>query len=301
MKREAAGKSMSLKEFYQNIDQVSGNRFSILRNAIKSFTEKQAAQASAGLAYYALFSIFPLLLVFIAAGSFFLDTTQVFQTVTRFVQQALPISKQAINENLQHILEERGTAGIASILTLLWSASGMFTSLAYNINLAWPHAARRSFLQNRIVGLWMIVGLIGLIILSLALSWITDRLPFMHFEHASSFNLILLRLISGLGSWLMIFLVFLTLYHWIPTPRVKWSATLAGALIASLAWKAVTAGFAWYLGSSFGQYQLVYGSLGAIVAFLFLIYIISLITLFGAHLSAAIEGWEKDKVNAAAV
>jgi uncharacterized BrkB/YihY/UPF0761 family membrane protein len=51
------------------------------------------------------------------------------------------------------------------------------------------------------------------------------------------------------------------------------------------------------LASSFGQYQLIYGSLGAIVAFLFLIYIISLITLFGAHLSAAIEGWEKDQVN----
>jgi membrane protein len=122
----------------------------------------------------------------------------------------------------------------------------------------------------------------------------------MDIAHASSSQLILLRIISAVGSWLMIFLVFLTLYHWIPTLRVKWSATVWGALIASLAWKAVTAGFAWYLGSSFGQYQLVYGSLGAIVAFLFLIYIISLIILFGAHLSAAIESWEKDHVTAAA-
>jgi membrane protein len=70
-------------------------------------------------------------------------------------------------------------------------------------------------------------------------------------------------------------------------------------LIASLAWKTVIAGFSWYLGSRFGQYQLVYGSLGAIVAFLFLMYIISMITLFGAHLSAAIEGWESDRLSAA--
>lgn len=292
---------MSRKEFYQNIDQLSGNRLSILRNALRTFTEKQAAQASAGLAYYALFSIFPLLLVFIAAGSYFLDTTQVFQTVTQFVQQALPISKQAISQNLQEILQQRGTAGIASILTLLWSASGMFTSLAYNINLAWPHASRRNFLQNRLVGLWMIVGLIGLIIFSLTLSWIANRLPFTHSDNNSASIMLGLRLISGLGSWLIIFLVFLTLYRWIPTLRVKWSATIWGALIASLAWKAATGGFAWYLDSSFGQYQLVYGSLGAIVAFLFLIYIISLITLFGAHLSAAIEGWDRDQVNALAV
>jgi membrane protein len=291
---------MNLKELYQNVNHLSGNRFSILEHAIKTFTEKQAAQASAGLAYYSIFSIFPLLLVFIAAGSFFLDSREVFNVVTQFIQQALPISRQIINENLQQILDQRETAGIISILTLLWSASGMFTNLAYNINLAWTRAARRSFLQNRLVGLWMIVGLIALIVLSLILSWITRRLPFMDIAHASPSALILLRLISTFGSWLMIFLVFFTLYHWIPTMRVKWSSTLWGALIASLAWKAVTTSFTWYLDSRFGRYQLVYGSLGAIVAFLFLIYIISFITLFGAHLSAAIEGWERDRVNAVA-
>jgi len=292
---------MRLEKFYQKVDDLSGDRLNILKNAIENFTEKQAAQASAGLAYYALFSIFPLLLVFVAGGSYFLDSEQVFNTVTQFVQQALPISKQAINENLRQVLEARGTAGIFSLLILLWSASGMFTSLAYNINLAWPRASRRNFLQNRLVGLWMIVGLIALIILSLVLSGITSRLPFMKLaDDTSPSHLLFLRLVSAFGSWLIIFLVFLTLYRWIPTLRVKWSASIWGAFIASIAWKAVAAGFAWYLGSSFGQYQLVYGSLGAIVAFLFLIYIISLITLFGAHLSAAIEGWEKDQVTALA-
>ena len=291
---------MNLKEFYKNINQISGNRFSILEHAIKTFTEKQAAQASAGLAYYSIFSIFPLLLVFIAAGSYFIDTNQVFNVVTQFIQEALPISRQVINENLQGILQARGTAGILSILTLLWSASGMFTNLAFNINLAWTRATRRNFLQNRIIGFWMIVGLIGLIVLSLVLSWVTQRLPLMDIAHASPSTLIVLRLLSAFGSWLMIFLVFLTLYHWIPTMRVTWSATLWGALLASLAWKLVTTGFAWYLDSGLGRYQLVYGSLGAIVAFLFLIYVISLITLFGAHLSAAIESWEREKVEAVA-
>jgi membrane protein len=290
---------MSLKEFYHEVNHLGGGYFHILKNAIRTFGEKQAAQASAGLAYYTLFSIFPLLLVFVAGGSYFLDRAQVFSTVTQFIQQALPISRQVINENLQEILEKRGAAGILSILTLLWAASGMFTSLAYNINIAWPRASRRNFLQSRLIGLWMILGLIVLIILSLVLSWITARLPFMNLENASPSDMVLLRLVSGFGSWLMIFLVFFTLYHWIPTLRVKWRATFWGALIASLAWKAVIAGFTWYLDSSFGQYQLVYGSLGAIVAFLFLIYVISLITLFGAHLSAAIEGWEKEQVNMA--
>lgn len=288
---------MKPNEFYSHLNHLSGNRLSILDHAVKSFTEKQAAQASAGLAYYSIFSIFPMMLVFMAAGSYFLDSHQVFNVVTQFIQQALPISRQIINENLQEILDQRGTVGVISILTLLWSASGMFTNLAYNINLAWSRASRRNFIQNRLVGLWMIVGLIGLILLSLILGWLTRRLPIMDIAHASPSDLIIWRIVSALGSWLMIFLVFFTLYHWIPTMHVTWSATLWGALLASLAWKAVTTGFSWYLDSRFGRYQLVYGSLGAIVAFLFLIYIISLITLFGAHLSAAIEGWEREKVN----
>jgi membrane protein len=291
---------MSLKEFYHEVNHLGEDYFHILRNAVRTFVEKQAAQASAGLAYYTLFSIFPLLLVFVAGGSYFLDRTQVFNTVTQFIQQALPISKAVINENLQEILEKRSTAGILSILTLLWSASGMFTSLAYNINIAWPRASRRNFLQSRLVGLWMILGLIALIVVSLVLSWLTRQLPFMNLQDASPTDVVLLRLISGFGSWLLIFLVFFALYQRVPAMRVKWRAAFWGALIASLAWKTVTAGFAWYLNSSFGQYQLVYGSLGAIVAFLFLIYIISLITLFGAHLSAAIAGWEKDNVHAVA-
>jgi membrane protein len=291
---------MRTKDFFESINHLSGDRLSILQTAIKTFTEKQAAQASAGLAYYTFFSIFPLMLAFIAGGSYFLDRHQVFDTVTQFIQQALPISKQIISENLEDILEQRGTAGIVSLLILLWSASGMFTNLAYNINLAWPRARRRNFLQHRLMGLWMIVGLIGMIVLSLVLSWLTARLPFMNLDQDSPLTVVLLRIVSALGSWLMIFLVFLALYRWIPRLRVRWKATLWGALIASLAWKAVSAGFSWYLGSSFGQYQLVYGSLGAIVAFLFLIYIISMITLFGAHLSAAIESWESEKVGLAA-
>ena len=291
---------MHVKDIYENINHISGDRLRILQTAIQTFTEKQAGQASAGLAYYTFFSIFPLMLVFIAGGSYFLDSHQVFNTVTQFIQEALPISRQVINENLEEILEARGAAGIVSLLILLWAASGMFTNLAYNINLAWPRARRRNFLQSRMVGLWMIVGLIGLIALSIVLSWVSARLPFINFDNGSTANLLLLRIFSALGSWLMIFLVFLTLYRWIPTLRIRWRSTFWAALIASLAWKGVTTGFSWYLGSSFGQYQLVYGSLGAIVAFLFLIYIISWITLFGAHLSAAIENWESDRVQAVA-
>ncbi len=288
-----------VKEIYNSINHLSGDRLSILRNAFKTFTEKQAVQASASLAYYTVFSIFPLLIVVIAIGSFFLDSQRVFVNVTQFIQQAIPLSRQVINENLKAVLEARGPVGLIGFITLLWSASGMFTSLAYNINLAWPQAPRRNFFQGRLAGLGIIAGLLILISLSIFLGWLTRAFPVLDIANASLSRLNLFALVSNLGSWLMVFLAFLTLYHWIPTVHVKWKASLWSALTASILWKMVTTSFRWYLSSGLGRYQLVYGALGAIVAFLFLVYIISLITLFGAYLSAAIHKWGQLKNQAA--
>jgi membrane protein len=280
-----------LNEWYQQVNQSSGGRLEILKNALKTFSESRASQAAASLAYYAFFSLFPLLLVLIAGGSYFLNSQQVYQNVTRFVQEAIPVSTQVIDENLQQVLNARGTVGIIGLLTLLWSASSVFSNLAYNINLAWPGAPRRNFLEKRLVGLGMIGGLSGLLILSLSLDWIANLIPFLNVDSATDSALSLWRLASDLGSWLTIFMLFLALYRWVPNTDVKWIASFWGAITATVAWKLATAAFSWYLGSGMSSYSLVYGSLGAIVALLFLIFIVSMITLFGAHLCAAIDNW----------
>lgn len=285
-----------IREFYQNVNQRSGGRLDILKNTLSTFSGTRASQAAASLAYYAIFSLFPLLLVLVAGGSYFLDNQQVYQSVTQLVQTALPVSPQLINNNLQQVLDARGTVGLIGLLTLLWSASGFFASLAYNINLAWTGNSPRNFLEKRLVGMGMIAGLIGLLVLSLVLEWITSLIPFLTVDNVSLSRLGLWQLLSNLGSWLTMLLLFLALYRWVPTVNVSWSASLWGALTVSIAWKIATAGFRWYLKSGWGRYQLVYGSLGAIVALLFLIFILSLIALFGAHLSAAIDQWKKEQM-----
>jgi membrane protein len=287
-----------IKELYQNINHLSGDRLDILKNTLESFAETRAAESAASLAYYAIFSLFPLLLLFIAVGSYFMDSAEMYKTVTQLTQQAIPISTRMINENLQDVLDKRETIGIIGLVTLLWSASGVFTNLAYNINLAWPRARRYSFLQKRLMGVRMIAGLSGLLIVAIILEWLSKLLLFMHITNVSFYDLSLWRLFSRVSSWLTVFLLFFALYRWIPVTYVRWRASFWGALFASTAWKIATAGFAWYVTSGFGRYQLVYGSLGAVVALLFLIYLISMITLFGAHLSAAVNGWLDNKINA---
>jgi membrane protein len=282
--------SNRIRQLYQRADRISGNRLNIVKDAIETFNITHANQASAGLAYYLIFSLFPLLLVFISAGSFILNSEQVYLKVSQLVQQNIPDSYEWIDENLRTVLEQRGTVGIIGIATLLWAASGGFMSLAYNINLAWLEAPQRNFFQRRLIGLQMIAGLSGLFILSLIIDSIINVLHILDLAPFASFlDLGLWKWFSNLLSWLAIYVLFFVLYYWVPTVNVRASAVVWGALSSSLAWKIATTLFSLYIRSGFGRYELIYGSVGALVAFLFLIYILATITLFGAHLTSALD------------
>lgn len=281
--------SNRIRQLYQRADRISGNRLNIIKDAVETFNITHANQASAGLAYYLIFSLFPLLLVFISAGSFFLNSEQVYLKVTQLVQANVPGSHEWIDENLRTILQQRGALGIIGLATLLWAASGGFMSLAYNINLAWLEAPQRNFFQRRLIGLEMIAGLSGLFILSLIIDSIINVLHLLNLPFGSFLDLGLWKWASNLFSWLVIFALFFALYYWVPTVNVRASAAARGALISSIAWKISTALFSLYLRSGFGRYEMIYGSVGALVAFLFLVYILATVTLFGAHLTSAMD------------
>jgi membrane protein len=94
--------------------------------------------------------------------------------------------------------------------------------------------------------------------------------------------------------------MFWALYQWVPTVKVSRKASFLGSILAGVAWVLLNNAFTWYLSSGLTQYQLVYGSLGTIVALLFWVYLTSTIVLIGAHLTASIQrknqkrpdGWE---------
>ena len=282
--------SNRVKELFQRADRVSGNRLDILKDAMGTFIITRASQASASIAYYVIFSLFPLLLVLISAGSFFLDSEQVYLKVTQLIQQAFPATSfDWIIQNLHYVLKQRGPVGVIGLVTLLWAASGGFICLAYNINLAWLEAPQRNFFQGRLIGLQMIAALSGLFFMTLVLDTIIGLLHLINLPIISILPLDVWKRFYGIFSWGAIFLLFFMLYNLVPTVNVPGRAAFFGALSASIAWKVATALFAWYVRSGFSRYELVYGSVGTLVAFMFLIYILATVTLFGAHLTSAID------------
>ena len=278
-----------IQEVEQIADRLTNGRISVLKYAVRSFSEARAAQAAAGVAFYAIFSLFPLLLVIISVGSYFVEQEKVFQVVTGFAEEYLPALTQLIDQNLRMIFESRKGFGIVGVMALVWAASSVFTDLAFNINLAWTDSRRRHFLHRRLVGLGMTAAISLILVLFLAVNWLMSLELFLDLINGSSFFRTVWADLSILASWLTIFLLIWGLYRWAPGSRSRWRSIFWGALLATTAWKAAGAIFGWYLKTLMDNYRLVYGSLGAIVAFLLWVYILAFIALFGAHLVAAIE------------
>ena len=276
---------------YRHGNRLSGGILGIIRDTIQSFSQARGSEAAASMAYYTLFSLFPLLLALVAAGSYLLDRQQVFQQVVDLVSNAFPISQNLIEENLMQVLRLRGAVGLIGLVVAIWSASGVFTILTRNINRAWTEAEPRGFLQNRLVALGMVGSLAVLLVISLLASTalnVLSRSQVSLLDIQSLYGTAAWTALSDVVPWLLIFVLFLALYRWVPNEEVPWKAAFWAALVVALAWEIVANVFAWYVSSGLAKYQIVYGSLGTVVALMFWIYLSSWVILFGAHLSAAV-------------
>jgi membrane protein len=168
----------------------------------------------------------------------------------------------------------------------------MFSSLIYNVNRAWPDTRIRNFLRKRLAGLAIAIGLGALVILSVLATTTISLLVNVDLSVLGGkliSNLPFKTFITRLLSLLVKILAFLALYLWAPNRKVGLRYALLGATIAGIGWEIATSGFTWYLTSGIARYDLIYGSLGAIVVLMFWVYISSTIILYCAHLTAACE------------
>jgi membrane protein len=96
------------------------------------------------------------------------------------------------------------------------------------------------------------------------------------------------RTLQTVAAWGGVFLLFLGVYRWVPAPQVGWTSAAWSAGAATVLWQIATNVFVWVLRMGFSRYELIYGTLGTVVALLFLVYLNAWIVLFGAHLCASL-------------
>jgi membrane protein len=277
--------------FYRYVDRKLFGVPSIIFDSIQHFIRSRGPEAAASMAYYVIFSLFPLLLAIIAIAGFFLESTRVQVQVLNLVELILPVGRSLVVDIIQEVLDARGASGLIGAIGLVWAASGAFNTLFRNVNRAWRRAEPLSALKGRLFAMTMIILLVFLMVLIRYLSAMINLLPQLSHllgENGALYDSFLWILISNLIPLVLTFLIFLAIYRWIPNTKVRWSEAFWGALLVALALELTTVIFSWFLGTGLVQYQLVYGSLGALIALMFWIYLNSMVIFYGAHLTAAI-------------
>ncbi|MGD8489466.1 MAG: YihY/virulence factor BrkB family protein [Anaerolineae bacterium] len=287
-----------LEGLYLRADRLLGGRLSVIVRTALAFDQDDGALVSRSIAYYALFSIFPLLLLLVSVASIFLDTEEASRLVLGMLENVLPTTADMVKANLQQVIDARSTVGILASLGLLWSASGVFTAIYRAVNRAWGNPKSELFWSEKLYGIAvvLIAGalLIGSTLYSTAISILRSRRTiFWDWLPAAGADA------GGLAAWLstllpilISMLVFAILYRTIPQNQIAWRDVWAGGLLAGLIWELGRRLYAWYL-ANFASYSLVYGSVGVIIGFLLWSYLSAMILLLGAELTAQHTHWRR--------
>lgn len=282
------GKSLSYRfdTIYQKANRSTFGILDILRTSIARFSEKQGIEGAASIAFFTIFALPPLLIVIVAIGSFFLENLDIQALVLNIAENSLPIPADYVIDLINEILAQRTSLGIIGLISLAWSAGGVLMTISTNVNRAWSEAKPRNFLENRLVAFAIIGALSATLALTSILAAVLGVLA--EFQPQILQANIPVNFLSSFFLFLIRTALFLALYLWVPTISVRAIPALIAAVAASIGWELTTAGFGFYLRWGLEYYNLIYGSLGTLVAAMFWVYLNSLIVVYGAHLCAAI-------------
>ncbi|MCC2548839.1 YihY/virulence factor BrkB family protein [Hymenobacter sp. BT175] len=266
-----------------------GNIVTILKTTANEFMENNSLRLAAALAYNAIFSLPPLLLIVIAAaGALFGEEAvsgKLFQQLDNFVG---PEAAKTIQESISnfHKQEKSGMAALVGIGTLIFAATTFFVTLQESINSIWnlkvkPRNGIWQFVRDRLLsfGLILSVALLLLIsfVISAMLTFFTDYLQRLLPELAVVF----IRAIDFLLSIGVTTVLFAMIYKFLPDAVIRWRDVWIGALITAALFVLGKFLIALYISTS--DPGSAFGAAGSLIILLIWIYYSSLIIFFGAE------------------
>ena len=261
----------------------------LAEDSIREFLDDRCPQYASSIAYHALFSIFPLAIVLAGVFGIVVQATGTQSDVVDTIIGYAPLSASG-DQDLRRLLEgatgRLSPLGLIGVVGLLYAASGMMASIRLALNEAWDVAEPRPFLKGKLVDVGLVLAAAGL---ALAAFGITIAVRFVGTRASGS----AVAFASGPISWLLAvvvplvtsFGVVLFLYRVVPAADVRLAHTWPGALLAACAFVLLENLFAVYV-QHFTNYNAVYGSLGAVIAFMFFVYLSSLAFLLGAEVAS---------------
>jgi membrane protein len=270
----------------------------IVWTAMKRYGEHGCAQLAASISYYVLFSIFPLLIFIVAVAGIFLDAGAQRDVVDE-VMSTIPLTqgegRGQVEDAIDAAAGSLGQAlGIIGLVGALWGASGMFGAIRRSLNIVYAEPQySRPWVQQKLVDLGLVLGVgvffVASIVATGALRVIQARSEDLAAIGRFSEDVGFLWTLASLTvAYVLSFAAFLALYTIVPSRNRNVRSAVPGAILAALLFEIIKNAFTFYV-EHFKNFDVLVGSLGAVVIFLFWVFMSAQIMLLGAEFSRALQ------------
>jgi YihY family inner membrane protein len=261
--------------------------------AIKGFRANQGLLLAGAVAYYALLSIVPLLILIVFALSQVIDQRELLETIGRYLEWLVPGQARAIVGELAKFLDKREGVGWLLFATMIFFSSLAFTVLENAMSVIFLHRVverKRRFIFSVLIPYVYILSLgIGLLLVTL----VAGSLQAVGKESVdlfgrqwslSGFSGLLLYLLGFAGEVFVLTSVYLVM----PAGRLAWRHALIGGITAAILWEITRHVLVWYF-ATLSQVTIVYGSLTTAIVVLLSLEIAATLLLFGAQVISEYE------------
>jgi membrane protein len=300
--KPGTGKPKRIRILGPAAEQVLKNPGAFALCTLKAFRANQGLLLAGAVAYYALLSIVPMLILTVIALSHWIDQTELLNTLGRYLEWLIPGQSRAVVHELANFLEHRAVIGWLLLVTMLFFSSLAFTVLENAMSVIFVHRVairRRRFLVSALLPYLYILSLgIGLLLVTL----VAGSLQAMGQESIEflgrSWSLggvsgVLLYLLGLAGEIFVLTSVYLVM----PVGRLRLSHALIGGVTAALLWELTRHLLVWYF-TSLSQVSVVYGSMTTAIVVLLSLEVAAALLLLGAQVISEYERIDKGKADA---
>ncbi len=255
-------------------------------DAICEYLRRNCSHSAGAIAFYTLFSMFPLFLFLTILLTYIFgpETAEEETKLIDAIASIVPVSHSFVGDTIHNVTDARDEVAVVSLAGVVWASTAMFGAIRKGVNTAWGITEARPFLKERLIdfGLVFAAGvLVTLLLFSTAVFEIFREIAITVAPEENIFGGLLWSLVPKLVTPVLLFLTFLTIYRYLPNTEVRFRDVWPWALLGSLAFNATSLAFVWYV-STFPHYNVLYGSIGAVLALLTWVYLSATIVLFGA-------------------
>ena len=254
---------------------------------------------AASVAYYALLSVFPFFLLLFSILGMVASRESHHAAVVTFLMRAFPTHIDFLSAQLDALQKTRLRLGVGGAVALVWASLGFFSAISSAVNYAWRVEKPRSYLRHKLfsffmllaAGLMLMLALLAGSVLQLGhVSWAAELVA--RFPALGVLGTIVFRYTA-----LFFFIIVVGLiYYFVPNAPVRFRDVWPGAIFTGVLWQVALEGFSFYL-HDMSRFNLIHGSVAAVVVFLVWIYTSSVILLYGVELTATYARLRRGRPN----